>query len=211
VRRAAEHIGKGANKYAMHVKGIELPGYEPRAVKGFGLSYAVSNCGGIHTYGRPGLELSRTVDPLAEEGKGKLVASAQKQYAIADCVLECPFGNAGLTPELRNQLLVAATGIEEFGDPAYLEKVGERIVCLERAFNVREGFGRKDDTLPSRFLTEPLENAGSATGQTVQQLDTMLDEYYDAAGYTRQGIPTAQKLNELGLGGVINDVERFIK
>ncbi len=211
VRRAAEHIGKGASKYAMHVKGIELPGYEPRAAKGFGLSYAVSNCGGIHTYGRPGLELSRAVDPLAEEGKGKLVASVQKDYAIADCVLECPFGNAGLTPELRNQLLVAATGIEEFGDPAYLEKVGERIVCLERAFNVREGFGRKDDTLPSRFLTEPLENAGSATGQTVQQLDTMLDEYYDAAGYTRQGIPTAQKLNELGLGGVINDVERFIK
>jgi aldehyde:ferredoxin oxidoreductase len=211
VRRAAEHIGRGADKYAIHVKGIELPGYEPRAVKGFGLSYAVSNCGGIHTYGRPSLELARNIDPLAEEGKGKLVASVQKGYAIADCVLECPFANAGLTPELRNQLLVAATGIEEFGDPAYLEKVGERIVCLERAFNVREGFSRKDDTLPSRFLTEPLENAGPATGQTVQKQDTMLDEYYDAVGYTRQGIPTPQKLNELGLGGVINDIERFMK
>jgi len=89
-------------------------------------------------------------------------------------------------------MLVAASGFEEFGEPAYLEKIGKKIVTLEQAFNVREGFSRKDDTLPSRFLSEPLENAGAATGQVVRKLDALLDEYSAAMGYTQQGIPTVR-------------------
>ncbi len=211
VRRAAEQIGQGAERYAIHTKGVELPAYEPRALKGYGLSYAVSNIGGSHMYARPSKELSLAVDPLADEGKGAMIAQVQKEQAINDCIMICPFGSAGLTTELRNQLLVAATGIEEFGDLDYLDKVGERIVTLERAFNVREGFSRKDDTLPSRFLTEPLKNAGPATGETVRKLDTLIDEYYDAMGYTSNGIPTAQRLRELGLDAVAKDLEIFTK
>jgi aldehyde:ferredoxin oxidoreductase len=211
VRQAAAQIGQGAEKYAMHVKGLEMPGYEPRAVKGYALSYATSNIGASHNYGRPRLELTHAIDPLAEEGKGEMIASVTKEQAVADCIMECPFGNSGLTRELRNQLLVAATGIEEFGDSSYLEKAGERIVCLERAFNVKEGFSRKDDTLPARFLTEPLKNAGTATGETVRKLDTLLDEYYHALGYTRNGIPMPQRLRELGLGGVVKDIQQFTK
>ena len=209
VKRAAQQIGKGAEKYAMHVKGIEIPGYEPRAVKGYGLSYAVSNIGASHMYGRPTRELAGEMDPLTDEGKGEYIALVQKEQAVRDCIMECVFGNSGLTPELRNQLLVAASGFEELGEPAYLEKIGERIVTLERAFNVREGFGRKDDTLPSRFLTEPLEKAGQATGETVRNLDTLLDEYYDTMSYTRQGIPTVARLRELQLDEVAEEINEF--
>jgi aldehyde:ferredoxin oxidoreductase len=155
--------------------------------------------------------MARAVDPLAEDGhgKGEMISSSQKGQAIDDSAIVCNFGSMGLTPELRNQLLAAATGIDEFGDPNKLEKMGERIVCLERAFNVREGFSRKDDTLPDRFLTEPLRDAGPATGQIVRNLDGLIDEFYDVAGYTRQGIPTPRKLQELGLSDVAKDIQQF--
>ncbi len=206
VKRAAEQIGEGAERYAMNVKGIEMPGYEPRAVKGYALSYAVANIGSTHMWARPFSDLDYRTDPLADEGKGELVLLEATRQAIGDCITECVFGNRGLNLELRNQLLVAATGIEEFGDQAYLDEAGQRILCLERAFNIREGFSRKDDTLPSRFRTEPLLNAGPATGQIVRNLDGLIDEYYDAAGYARNGIPTPQRLKELGLEYVISEI-----
>jgi aldehyde:ferredoxin oxidoreductase len=208
VVRAARRIGKGAEAYAMHAKGLELAGYEPRAVKGYGLSYATSNIGGSHMYGRPRDELYGRLDPFAEEGKGDSIALVQKEQAMDDSAIVCNFGTSGLTREFLARLLLAATGIAEFGDAAYLDnKVGQRILCLERAFNVREGFDRKDDTLPTRMLTEPLQNAGPATGQVIRHLDTLLDEYYDALGYTRQGIPSREKLEELGLEEVAKDLQ----
>jgi aldehyde:ferredoxin oxidoreductase len=211
-KRAAEHIGKGTEAYAMQVKGLELPAYEPRAVKGYGLILATSNVGANHMYGRAREDLAGTTDRFADEGKGKDAAQAQIRQAVEDAVIQCSFTPAtGFTPELRCGLLVAATGFDEFADPAYLDRIGERIVCLERSFNVREGFGRKDDTLPARMLTEPLPNAGSATGQVIRKMDTLLDEYYDALGYTRQGIPSEEKLRQLGLDWVIEDIKGFIK
>ncbi len=211
-KRAAEHIGKGAEAYAIHVKGLEIPAYEPRAIKGYGLIFATSNMGANHMYGRPREELAGEKDRFADEGKGEDIARAQKAQAVQDSVIQCSFGAAtGFTPQARSELLVAATGFNEFGDPAYLDQIGERIVCLERSFNVREGFSRKDDTLPARMLTEPLKNAGPATGQVIRKLDTLLDEYYDAFGYTRQGIPSTKKLRQIGLEWVIEDIERFIK
>ena len=211
-KRAAEHIGKGAENFAMQVKGLELPAYEPRAVKGYGLILATSNIGGNHMYGRPREELAGTKDRFAEEGKGEDIARAQITQAVSDSVVQCAFGAVtGLTPQSRSELLVAATGFDEFGDPAYLNQIGERIVCLERSFNVREGFSRKDDTLPARMLTEPLKDAGPSTGQVIRKLDTLLDEYYQALGYTRHGIPSTEKLKQIGLEWVIEDIERFIK
>jgi len=204
VKRASEEIGRGAQSYAMHAKGLELPAYEPRSIKGYGLSYATSNIGGSHMYGRPRQELygtsePRMVDRLADEGKGDIIALVQKQQAGEEVVIICTFGNSGLTPSLLGDLLASASGYEEFRDPAYIEKVGERIVCLERCFNVREGFDRKEDTLPQRMFTEPLLNAGEATGQMIRKMDTLLDEYYEAFGYNRNGIPTSQRITQLGL------------
>jgi aldehyde:ferredoxin oxidoreductase len=211
-KRAAEHIGNGAEAYAMQVKGLELAAYEPRAVKGYGLIFATSNIGASHTYGRPNEDLSGKKDRFADEDKGEDVARAQTGQAVNDSVIQCIFGAAtGFTSELRSKFLVAATGFDEFGDPAYLDQIGERIICLERLFNVRKGLSRKDDTLPSRMLTEPLKNAGPATGQVIRKLDTLLDEYYDALGYTRNGIPSIEKLRQIGLEWALQDVERFVK
>lgn len=211
-KRAAEQIGKGAEDYAMQVKGLELPAYEPRAVKGYGLILATANIGASHMYGRPRDELSGKKDKLSEEDKGKDTATAQISQATQDAVIQCSFGPVtGFTPESRSQLLVAATGFDEFGDPAYLDKIGERILCLERSFNVREGFDRRDDTLPKRMQTEPLKDAGPATGQVFRKLDGLLDEYYDALGYTRQGIPSEEKLRQIGLEWLVKDIEKFAK
>ena len=211
-KRAAEQIGKGAEAYAMQVKGLELPAYEPRAVKGYGLIFATSNIGANHMYGRPREDLAGTTDRFADEGKGQDAARNQISQAVEDSVIQCSFGPVtGFTPQSRSEVLVAATGFDEFGDPAYLNQIGERILCLERSFNVREGFGRKDDTLPSRMLTEPLKNAGPATGQMIRKLDTLLDEYYQALGYTSQGIPSIEKLNQLGLDWVAKDIKKLVK
>jgi len=209
-KRAAEEIGKGAEDYAMQVKGLELPAYEPRAVKGYGLVLATSNIGASHMYGRPRDELSGKKDRLTEVGKGKDIAVAETSQATQDTVIQCSFGPVtGFTPQQRSDLLVAATGFKEFGDPAYVEKIGERTLCLERCFNVREGFDRKDDTLPKRMRTEPLKDAGPATGQVFKNLDGLLDEFYDALGYTRQGIPSEAKLKELGMDWVAKDIKKF--
>lgn len=202
--RAAQEIGKGAEKYAMHCKGLELPAYEPRAAKAHGLSMATSNIGGSHMYGYARQEIAgkadpRPVDRFADEGKGDIAAYNQIGKALEETGILCNFADSGMTHELLGKLLAAGTGFEEFRNPAYLQVVGERIVTLERCFNVRDGFSRKDDTLPERMLTEPLTNAGPATGQVIRNLDKLLDEYYDSLGYDRNGIPTAKRLRELGL------------
>jgi aldehyde:ferredoxin oxidoreductase len=123
----------------------------------------------------------------------------------------CTFADSNVSPQLIAELFVAATGREDLADPKKLEKVGERIVTLERCFNIREGFTRKDDTLPERMLQEPLKNAGPATGQVVAKMDTLLDEYYVYMGYDSNGIPKEEKLKELGLDHVADDMEKFRK
>ncbi len=199
VKRAAEQIGGDAGYYAMHIKGLELPGYDPRAVKGYALSMATSNIGGSHMYGRPRDELKGAVDPFTENGKGASIAQVQKEQALEDSLIACTFGNSGLDLPMYAELLAAATGIEAFESPDNLLQIGERIICMERFFNVREGFNRKDDSLPRRMVSEPLGNAGPSTGQVVKNLDRLLDEYYEALGYTKDGVPTIEKLKELGI------------
>ena len=209
VKIAAEHIGGGAKAFAMHIKGLELPGYEPRGVKGYALSMATSNIGGSHMYGRPREEFTGQADALAETGKGDLIARVQKEQAIEDSLIACTFGNTGMDNAMYSRLLSAATGIENFEDEMNLLKIGERIVCIERCFNVREGFNRKDDTLPERMLSEPLHQAGPATDQIVANLGHLLDEYYHSLGYSPEGIPSIKRLQELNLHDVIGDMKQL--
>jgi len=215
-RRAAELIGKGAEYYAMQSKGIEIPAYEPRSIKGYALSYAVSNIGGSHMYARPFVEVNLERDSASEElWKSEEIVMEQKRLALWDSAIVCPFGQAGIEPfgkqdkAIHTQMLAAATGYDHFADPEFISKATERIITLERAFNVREGFSRKDDTLPKRFLTEPIQNAGPYTGEVVRNLDGLIDEYYRLLGYTHDGIPTVERLRELGLENVIEDFERI--
>ncbi|MBI2918192.1 MAG: aldehyde ferredoxin oxidoreductase family protein [Chloroflexi bacterium] len=202
--RAARTLGNGAEYYAMQVKGLELGGYEPRAAKGQGLAYAVSPIGGSHSYARSDQEIAgdslpRVVDRFADEGKGDVIAFNHWQRSVGEAAISCIFASRATGRELTASLLAAVTGIDRLAGLPYLEKVGQRIATLERLFNIRHGFGRNDDTLPRRMTTEPLEDAGPATGQVVRKLDTLLDEYYDAMGFSRQGLPTADTLRELGL------------
>ena len=199
VKIAAGDIGADASSYAMHIKGLELPGYDPRGIKGYGLSMATSNIGGSHMYGRPRAELAGKIDPFTEEGKGASIAKVQKEQAVEDSLIACTFGNSGLDVAKYAQLLTTAAGMEEFTEENNLLRIGERILCIERCFNIREGFGRKDDSLPTRLTSEPLRKAGASTGQVVRSLETLLDEYYEALGYTAQGVPSAEKMSDLGI------------
>jgi len=207
---AAAKIGKGAEYYAMNVKGLEMPGYEPRGAKSQGYSYATSNIGGGHNYGYAsqeifGTPIPRQVDRFAEEENADITIYNQNNGAVQDIGINCVFTSGwGWFPHIYGKMLAAATGIGQCADPRYLFKIGERIVNLERAFNVREGFSRKDDYLPERLRSEPLDTRGMpGDGQMIREHDEFLDRYYQLRGWTKDGIPTPEKLNELGLGHAI--------
>ncbi len=208
--RAARKIGRGAEAYAMHAKGMELPAYEPRGAKSQGFNYATSNIGGSHCYGYAGQEVfgvivPRPVNRFAEVENADIVIYNQNATGMGEVGIVCSFARAwGWFPQVYGKLLAAATGVERFADPSYLFKVGERIVNLERAFNVREGFGRKEDRLPDRMLNEPLHTYGApGEGEMVREMEKFLDCYYELRGWTEKGVPTAGKLDELGLGQIV--------
>ncbi len=199
-RRAARSIGSGAEAYAMHTKGLELPAYDPRGMKAMGLAYATADRGGCHLRASTlNIELrglvDERVDRFAHQGKAKYIKNIQDAWATADALTYCKFGGYAIVPPLAAKLLEAITGVE-YGLDGLLE-AGERIYNLTRLFNVREGLTRADDALPRRLLAEGTADGPSA-GQTVD-LDTMLDEYYDLRGWDRTGIPTAATLGRLGL------------
>lgn len=215
VKRAADRIGKGSEEYAMHVKGQELPGYEPRAMKALGMNYALSNVGANHCFGYAQQEMGnprpRVLDPVAEEDKGDVVKYNHDYTAAIELAGACTFpGNSlecfGL--DILAKLLVATLGVPRFGSEDYLWHVAEKTYNLERCFNVREGFSRKDDTLPKRMLTEPLRG-GMHDGEVFKKPDTIIDEYYGERGWDRDGIPTAATLARLGLEDIDRDIAPF--
>jgi aldehyde:ferredoxin oxidoreductase len=212
VRIASKKIGKGSDKYAMHVKGLELPAYDVRGAKGHGLNYATAFCGADHNRGYAfqeifGIPTPYPVDRFATEGKGKLTKWNQDiRTATADCPTMCVFILDMALPTVATEntaaLMEAVTGLAF--TPEDVEKVGERINNLAKAFNVREGFNRADDTLPERLMNEPLLD-GASKGHLISKEDfkEMLDEYYKVRGWDLDtGIPTREKLEELNLGYV---------
>ncbi len=192
----------GSEAFAMHVKGLELPGYLPRGAKGVGLSYAISERGACHLHGSPLSELMGGADPLAVSGKAALFKMNQLDIAVIDSAILCYFTKFGFTLKEVWQMINPCTGFN-YRNPRELEKVGERATTLARLFNVREGFSKKDDTLPARCLTEPLPS-GPAKGQIVE-LDEMRSEYYQLMGWDENGIPTAEKLRDLHLDEICSN------
>ena len=186
-----------AAPFAMQVKGLEMPAYHPNAAKGTALAYAVSERGACHLRGAPLGELfSGSADPLAIEGKPQLFRDHQADKAVWDSACLCVFPSYGMSLKELWQLVTAATGFD-YPTARDLERVGERISTLARLFNVREGFARAADTLPDRNLTHPMIG-GPATGHVVE-LDLMLNEYYRIMGWDENGIPTRERLEDLGL------------
>ncbi|MBN1320759.1 MAG: aldehyde ferredoxin oxidoreductase family protein [Thermoleophilia bacterium] len=208
-RAAAEKIGKGSEKYAMHIKGLELPGYDIRGAKAHGLSMATAFTGADHNKGYAfqeifGIPIPYQVDRLAIEGKGKLTKWNQDaRTVIGDsstmCVFLMDMAVADFMFENTADIMEGLTGLKY--TPEEVHQVGERINNLARVFNILAGLSRADDDLPERLKTEPIKD-GSSKGELISQadLDTMLDEYYEARGWTVEGIPTRAKLEELRLG-----------
>jgi aldehyde:ferredoxin oxidoreductase len=208
-RAAARKIGKSAEKYAMHVKGLELPAYDVRGLKAHGLNYATSYTGADHNRGYAfqevfGIPIPKAVDRFEVQGKGELTKWNQDTRAVTcDCATMCAFLLDMAVPAIATQntadLMEAVTGLKFTADEVY--KVGERLNNLAKAFNVKAGFARDDDTLPERLMTEPLK-AGASKGQVISKddLNKMLDEYYTSRGWDKNGVPTKSKLTELGLG-----------
>jgi aldehyde:ferredoxin oxidoreductase len=196
-RRLAEK--RGAPELAMHSKGLELPAYDPRGAKGQGLAYATSNRGGCHLrsymVGLEILGIPRRIDRFSTVNKAGLAISQQNLYAGMDTLVACRFTGYGLDEDYYSRMLSAGTGVQYTGEDLML--AGERIWNLERLFNNREGFGRKDDTLPNRLLNEPL-STGPTKGQVVE-LEPMLSEYYRFRGWDQEGNPTRRTLDRLGL------------
>lgn len=189
----------GSEAFAMHVKGLEMPGYLPRSAKGVGLSYAISERGACHLHGSPLSELMGGADPLTIAGKAALFKMNQLDIAVIDSAILCYFTKFGFTLKEVWQMVAACTGFN-YRNPRELEKVGERATTLARMFNVREGFTKKDDTLPSRCLNEPLAS-GPAKGHVVE-LDAMRAEYYQLMGWDENGVPTPERVKELGLSEI---------
>lgn len=220
VAKAAEKLGKGKS-IAFHVKRLEMIQADPRALKGYGLGFAVASRGADHLRSEPFIELSDNPElgiemfgepeatmRLGIKGKGKLVAHYENICALVDSIEVCK--NLAENMDILNyeraaKLLESITGMDF---TAYeTKRIAERIVNLERAYLVREGIRRKDDTLPRRFLEEPMQN-GKSRGHVIE-LEKMLDEYYQVRGWDlRTGIPKKEVLKDLSLEDVIDDLKK---
>ncbi|MEE9616700.1 MAG: aldehyde ferredoxin oxidoreductase family protein [Anaerolineae bacterium] len=202
VELARRRLGIEDDSFAMHAKGMELGGYDPRGVKGQSLVFATGPRGGCHhANGYVILEevASGKHDRFALEGKADIVHRARNFRMVIDSAMYCAFQGGALNLEVAAALLNAATGME--WDVPGLLALSERASDLERAYNVREGVRRADDRLPGRLLNEPLPDGPSA-GHTVD-LDPLLDDFYRECGWdVETGVPTADKLRSVGLEDV---------
>ena len=230
-RLAAQAIGHDAEYYAMQVKGMELPRQEPRFAKGFGLGHATSNRGADHLYAMPAIDLGgnweiarkifpedivpELMDPANEKYKADMVVFGEHYCAVTDALGICKFSTVEVYSLLPKELAAGLSAMldKEVSDEELL-KVGERIVNLERMYNVRQGMSRTEDTLPQRFSQEPVPLydyvIDSETGQTtassepmrygkIHSLDAMLDRYYTLRQWDSQGEPTKEVLERLNL------------
>jgi len=170
---------------AIHVKGLEPPGYDPRVLKGIGLGYATSNRGACHlraTFYKP--ELSGMIDPSTVQGKAELFIDFEDRLTIFDSLILCRFYRDLYTWDLLGEVVHGITGLPSSKDS--LKKVASTISNDVRSFNIREGLTRNDDNLPLRFHQEPL-NSGHVI--TEEELSYMLNDYYRLRGWDQEGRP----------------------
>jgi len=203
---AARRIGKNSGEFAIHVKGLELPMHDPRAFVSMALNYATANRGACHldtlsyTFekGPPvnGLPYDHSLSPHDIRGKAEITVKLQNYMACFNALGLCKFLFCGkIGPPQITEWLNLVTGWSV--TPEELIKVGERLFNLKRIYNCKLGISRKDDFLPLRFLTLDRKRGG-ARG-SLPHLGKMLGEYYSLRGWTEEGIPTREKLDDLGL------------
>jgi aldehyde:ferredoxin oxidoreductase len=197
VARASKKIGRNSERYAMHVKGQEYPAYDPRGSFAMALAFATSDRGACHNRAFPvGYDAFGKLDPFTVNGKAELVVKDQIRTSVKWSMCACDFIPIDLP--IIAELLSSATG-QKYTDED-VRKIGRRIWTLTRLFNTREGFSRKDDSVPPRVLLDPLPE-GNPKGKVVPEQDfrKMLSEYYRLFGWDDQGCPMHETLCELGL------------
>jgi len=200
VQRASAKIGRDSEKYTLHVKGLEYPGYDPRGSVAMGLAFATSDRGACHKRAWPvAVEAFGKLDPFTPKDKAKLVVDGQVLTTIEYCLVACEFMGIQLPTIAR--LLEATTGFK--GSTKDLETIARRTWNLTRLFNVREGFKREDDSVPARISEESLPD-GKPKGHRLSKEDFqfMLDDYYRLWGWDKSGTPTQDTLRELGLSAL---------
>ncbi len=207
-KKAAEKIGRNSIDFAMQVKGLEMPAYDIRGAKAHGLNYATAYTGADHNRGYAFQEIfdvpvPEKVDRHAIKGKGILTKWNQDlRTATCDCAPMCAFLMDMAVPAIacKNTADLVNGCSGACFTPEDIATIGERINNVARLFNMGEGFTREDDNFPKRILTEPIK-AGASKGQRISQedLDAMLDEYYEARGWDKNGAPSDAKLRELGI------------
>lgn len=201
-RRAATMVGGEAERLAIHVKGMELPGYDPRGLKTTALGFAVSPRGACHNRsGAYEADFSGQVNRLrADPSRGELVVASEDFAAVLDSLIVCKFLRKCFSDFYSEaaELLGKVTGWAY--SPAELRRAGERIHTLKKLFNVRQGWQSHDDWLPPRLLSEPLATGvAQGTALTELELRDMIQGYYKARGWDTQGFVTEKKLRELDL------------
>ncbi|NIM44457.1 MAG: aldehyde ferredoxin oxidoreductase [Nitrososphaeria archaeon] len=211
---AAKRIGKGSEKWSMSIKGQDYGVTETRAFKGWALGYATSTRGADHLRTLPIAEWTFTpeqsekvfgtdkaADRFSSEGKGYLVAWHENIRAVSNSMNICQFitRTSLLFPEDLAMLLSPVIGIDM--DSKEIMTIGERIINVEKLINIREGITREHDILPHRVLYEPIKK-GPSKGRLIspEEFNRMLDDYYNARSWdTNTGLPTKDKLKELGI------------
>jgi aldehyde:ferredoxin oxidoreductase len=211
VCRASKKIGRGAEAFAMHNKGLALAGHSARGLPGLALGYATGPRGGSHHDGRPTGERLGLLDRNTFEGKGAYTAKVNDLMVFTDAlglchILEGIWGPLEITP-VSVECLNAATGMGMSLEEA--RGVADRIWNQIRAILVLDGHSRKTDRLPLRFMEEAIPEGPSAGMRiTAEQLDGMLDEYYAFRGWDKDGIPTRQRLEMLGVDDVAAELRK---
>ncbi|MBM3298552.1 MAG: aldehyde ferredoxin oxidoreductase C-terminal domain-containing protein, partial [Deltaproteobacteria bacterium] len=181
----------GMTDQAIHVKGLEPAGYDPRVLKGMGLSYGTSDRGACHlrtTFYKA--ELSKMIDPDQIEGKAAMLAEWEDRLTVFDALVLCRFYRDLYQWEELSTMIKAVTGLELSRED--MRAIARGIMNQTRRFNIREGLTSRDDRLPKRFYTEALPETGKVI--TEDQMERLLAEYYKARGWDEEGRPPAEDL-----------------
>ncbi|MBW1711153.1 MAG: aldehyde ferredoxin oxidoreductase family protein [Deltaproteobacteria bacterium] len=179
----------GLEDLAVHVKGLEPAGYDPRVLKGMGLAYAVNARGACHlrtTFYKA--ELSGLIEPEQVEGKAKLFLDFEDRCTLFDCLILCRFYRDFYMWDELSTIIELTTGMKL--NQSELQGVASRVTDNTRRFNIREGLTSADDRLPDRLLRESLENNRRIT---VDEMETLVGDYYRLRGWNSEGLPPAQE------------------
>ena len=210
--RASESTGNGSKSWAMQVKGLEMPGYDPRSLKTLALALAVSTRGACHNRSSAyEIDFSSKVDRFkASEERGSMTAESEDYSAILDSLIWCKF----LRKAFKDIYVESANIYEKITGwditPEELRMCGERINNLKKMFNIREGWVREDDSLPDRIFEETLPSGvGEGIGLSLDDLNMMVSSYYKARGWTTKGEIPEQVLERLDLLDLLPEMSQI--